>query len=70
MDIYRLTVSMTKEESLILQKAVFDLVQDDVRASQVVIMRALLHLMPDRKKLLATVKELQKDDGRRTRKSD
>lgn len=67
MDIYRLTVSMDKSESRDLQKAVYELSQDDVIATQSVIVRALIHLMPDHKKLLAKVKELQKQDGRRTR---
>lgn len=67
MDIYRLTVSMDKSESRALQKAVYELSQDDVNATQSLLVRALIHLMPDHKKLLAKVKELQKQDGRRTR---
>ena len=69
MDIYRLTVSMDKSESRSLQKAIYELSQDDVVATQSLVVRALIHLMPDHKKLLAQVKELQKHDGRRTRKT-
>ncbi len=69
MDIYRLTVSMDKSESRALQKAIYELSQDDVTATQSIIVRALIHLMPDHKKLLAQVKELQKHDGRRSRQT-
>lgn len=69
MDIYRLTVSMDKAESRVLQKAIYELSQDDVLATQSIVVRALIHLMPDHKKLLAQVKELQKNDGRRTRQT-
>lgn len=66
MDIYRLTLSIDKSESRALQKAVYELSKDDVIATQSIIVRALIHLMPEHKKLLAKVKELQKLDGRRT----
>ena len=69
MDIYRLTVSMDKSESRSLQKAIYELSQDDVNATQSLVVRALIHLMHDHKKLLAKVKDLQKEDGRRTRKT-
>lgn len=60
---------MDKAESRDLQKAIYELSQDDIIATQSLVVRALIHLMPDHKKLLAKIKELQKDDGRRTRKT-
>ncbi len=69
MDLYRLTVAIDKPGSRALHKAIYELSQDDIVATQSLLVRALIHLMPEHKKLLAQVKELQKEDGRRTRKT-